>query len=307
MNTLFGVIIPYVAVAIFLIGILYKITKWSQTPVPFRIPTTCGQHVSLPWLKANKLDNPPNNLYVIARMVLEVFLFRSLWRNTKTEIKPDKQKLIYGGNKWLWLLGLLFHLSLFIIIIRHLRILIEPVPWVIKQLNTLDGAFDILLPAVYLTEILLVVALVYLFTRRVVFPQLRYISLPSDYLALILILGTAITGICMRIWWKVDVVAVKELALSVLRFSPDAPDGLGWLFYTHLTFVSVLLAYFPFSKMMHAGGIFFSPTRNLASNSRVKRHVNPWDYPVKVHTYEEYEDEFRDKMIAAGMPVEKEQ
>ena len=92
MNYLFGVIIPYVAVAIFIIGILYKITKWAQTPVPFRIPTTCGQHVSLPWLKADKLDNPPNTMYVIARMVLEVFLFRSLWRNTRTGIKPDKQK-----------------------------------------------------------------------------------------------------------------------------------------------------------------------------------------------------------------------
>jgi hypothetical protein len=35
-------------------------------------------------------------------------------------------------------------------------------------------------------------------------------------------------------------------------------------------------------------------------------HTNPWDYPVKVHTYEEYEDEFRDKMKAAGIPVDKE-
>jgi len=306
MNTLFGVILPYIAVGIFIIGILYKITRWARTPVPFRIPTTCGQHVSLPWLKANKLDNPPNNFYVVARMVLEVFLFRSLWRNTRTEVKSDRQKLIYGGNKWLWLLGLLFHLSLFIIVIRHLRILIEPVPWVIQQLNTLDGAFEILVPTVYITDILIVVALLYLFARRVAFPQIRYISLPADYFALLLILGVAVSGICMRLWWKVDVVAVKELALSVLRFSPDASDGIGWIFYLHLTFVSVLLAYFPFSKMMHAGGIFFSPTRNMASNNRVKRHVNPWDYPVNIHTYEEYEDEFREKMIAAGIPVEKE-
>jgi hypothetical protein len=33
--------------------------------------------------------------------------------------------------------------------------------------------------------------------------------------------------------------------------------------------------------------------------------VNPWNYPVKVHTYEEWEDEFRDKMKAAGLPVER--
>jgi hypothetical protein len=74
----------------------------------------------------------------------------------------------------------------------------------------------------------------------------------------------------------------------------------------HLCFVCALLAWFPASKLMHAGGIFMSPTRNLANSSRMKRHINLWSAPVKVHTYEEYEDEFRDKMKAAGLPVDKE-
>jgi hypothetical protein len=73
-----------------------------------------------------------------------------------------------------------------------------------------------------------------------------------------------------------------------------------------MLFVSVLLAYFPFSKLMHLGGIFMSPTRNMRSDTRVRRHVNPWNYPVEVHTYDEYEDDFRDKMIEAGLPIEKE-
>ena len=84
------------------------------------------------------------------------------------------------------------------------------------------------------------------------------------------------------------------------------PETISPLFYGHLFLVCVLLAYFPFSKLMHMAGVFLSPTRNLANNNRAVRHVNPWDYPVKVHTYEEYEDEFRDKMKAAGIPVEKE-
>nr|NIP42934.1 menaquinol oxidoreductase [candidate division Zixibacteria bacterium]NIR65035.1 menaquinol oxidoreductase [candidate division Zixibacteria bacterium]NIS16995.1 menaquinol oxidoreductase [candidate division Zixibacteria bacterium]NIS46820.1 menaquinol oxidoreductase [candidate division Zixibacteria bacterium]NIT53366.1 menaquinol oxidoreductase [candidate division Zixibacteria bacterium] len=78
------------------------------------------------------------------------------------------------------------------------------------------------------------------------------------------------------------------------------------MFYIHLFSVSVLFGYFPFSKLMHMGGVFMSPTRNMANNNREKRHVNPWDYPVKTHTYEEWEDEFRDVMKAAGMPLEKE-
>jgi hypothetical protein len=36
------------------------------------------------------------------------------------------------------------------------------------------------------------------------------------------------------------------------------------------------------------------------------RHINPWNYPVKLHTYEEYEDDFREKMKECGLPVEKE-
>jgi len=306
METLFGIILPYAAIAIFLLGFVYRLINWARSPVPFRIPTTCGQQKSLPWIKTDYLDNPPTVKATIARMALEIFLFRSLWRNTKAEIKPEKQKLIYGGSRWLWLFGLLFHLSLLIILVRHLRLFIEPVPWALKTLQDLDGAFEILIPTLFLTDILIVVALLYLLARRVVFPQLRYISLPADYLAPSLILGVAITGILMRIFYHTDVTAVKELAMSVLRFDPQVPEGISWLFYFHLTLACILLAYFPFSKLAHAGGIFFSPTRNMASNNRVKRHVNPWDYPVKIHTYEEYEDEFREKMKEAGLPVERE-
>jgi nitrate reductase gamma subunit len=100
-------------------------------------------------------------------------------------------------------------------------------------------------------------------------------------------------------------VSVKELTMGLATFHPVVPEGIGSLFYIHLFLVSVLFAYFPFSKLVHMAGVFLSPTRNLPNNSRMVRHINPWNYPVKVHTYEEYEDEFREKMIEAGLPVEK--
>jgi hypothetical protein len=112
-------------------------------------------------------------------------------------------------------------------------------------------------------------------------------------------------GILMRYVTKIDVTAAKELTMGLVTFRPTIPEGVGTVFYIHVFFVSILLAYFPFSKLMHLGGIFLSPTRNLATDTRANRHVNPWNYPVPVHTYEEYEDEFRDKMIEAGLPVEK--
>jgi hypothetical protein len=106
----------------------------------------------------------------------------------------------------------------------------------------------------------------------------------------------------------VDILSVKALTMGLVSFSfPDIAvlKGIDGLFYGHLFFVSILLAYFPFSKLMHLGGIFLSPTRNLPNDTRMHRHVNPWNYPVDVHTYEEYEDDFREKMVEAGLPVEK--
>ena len=295
----FGVVIPYAAGAIFLFGVLYRIWKWAGAPVPFRIPTTCGQQKSLPWMKSSYLDNPYSTPGVVGRMALEVLLFRSLLRNTTVELKHQAKRLIYSGSLGLWLAALLFHWALLIILLRHLRFFIEPVPAWVFGLQSLDGAFEIAVPTLFLTDIVILLALSYLIFRRLAQSQIRYISLPSDYLAVFLILGVVFSGLLMRFFYKVDIAAVKELAMGVVTFSPSTPPAeIGLSFYVHLFIFCCLLAYFPFSKMVHVAGVFLSPTRNLANNNRMRRHINPWDYPVNVHTYEEYEDEFRDKMKA---------
>ena len=134
----------------------------------------------------------------------------------------------------------------------------------------------------------------------------RYLSLAADYFPLLLIIGIATTGILLRYLFHTDITAVKELALGLATFKPKVVPGISPLFYIHLFLVCVLFAYFPFSKLMHAPGVFLSPTRNLACNSRAVRHVNPWNYPVKFHSYEEYEDTYREAMIDVGLPVDKE-
>lgn len=301
----FGVVLPYIAIAIFLGGMAYRILKWARSPVPFRIPTTGGQQKSLPWIKPSRLDNPFTTAGVIGRMALEVLLFRSLFRNTKAELR-EGPRLTYHWEKWLWLGALVFHWSFFLIFFRHLRFFTEPVPSFVSWLEGLDGFLRVGLQALYLTDITFLVAVSYLLIRRFVIPQVRYISLPADYVPLFLILGIGISGVLMRYFFRVDVTAVKELAMGVLTFHPKVPEGIGVLFYIHWGLVCALAAYFPFSKLVHMGGIFLSPTRNLANNSRARRHINPWNYPVKVHTYEEYEEEFREKMKMAGIPVENE-
>lgn len=303
LDFLLAVVVPYGAAATFLGGLIYRILKWGRVPVPFRIPTTAGQQKSLPWIPASTLDNPSTAAGVVGRIALEVLFFRSLVRNTRTEVYPGAKgpKLAYHWEKWLWLGGLVFHWSLLIILIRHLRLFIEPVPAFIAGLEGLDGFLRVGFQGLLLTDVGILVAVTYLFLRRALIPQVRYVSLPGDYVPLFLILGIAVSGLLMRYFYRVDVTAAKELAMGLVAFRPALPDGLGTLFYVHLFLVSCLLAYFPFSKLVHMGAIFLSPTRNLPNNSRAFRHINPWNYPVKVHTYEEYEKEFRDKMKAAGL------
>ncbi|HBT95986.1 MAG TPA: menaquinol oxidoreductase [Coriobacteriia bacterium] len=303
LQLLFGVVIPYLCLALFVIGFIYRIVRWGRSAVPFRIPTTAGQEKSLPWIKANKLDNPSSKAGVFVRMLLEVLVFRSLFRNIKVEKHQDR--LVFASAKWLWLGALAFHWSFLIILIRHLGLFMDPIAPFVQILQSGDSFLQIGLPALFITDVVVLTALSYLFLRRVVIPRIRYISLPADYLALLLLIAIVLSGILMRYGFKVDMLAVKEFALGLATFTPQVTEGIGAIFYVHLFLVSVLFAYFPLSKLMHAGGIFFSPTRNMANNNRAVRHVNPWNYPVKVHTYEEYEDDFREKMKKAGIPVDR--
>lgn len=310
---LFGVIIPYVALIVFIAGFINRVMSWARSPVPFRIPTTCGQQKSLPWIKPNKIDNPFSKGAVVVRMFLEIVFFRSLFRNTRLKLKSGP-KVAYNLEIFLWAGALAFHWALLTVLLRHLRFFTEPVPILVQVLENVDSFFrlEILydvaqfgLPGVYLSGFVLLAAVTYLFLRRVFIPTVRYISLAADFFPLFLIFGIAFTGILMRYVTKIDVTAAKELTMGLVTFHPTIPEGVSSIFYVHLFFVSILLVYFPFSKLMHLGGVFLSPTRNLPADTRATRHVNPWNYPVHVHTYEEYEDEFREKMVEAGLPVVK--
>jgi nitrate reductase gamma subunit len=305
LHFLFGIVLPYVALAIFIVGVIYRVAKWGKTPVPFCVPTTCGQQKSLPWIKQDKLENPSSMSHVIGRMALEVLLFRSLFRNLKGEL-VDNSRLVYGSAKWLWLGGIAFHYSFLIVLLRHIRFFAEPSPSYLSLFETFDGFLQIGAPRLFMTGVILLAAATYLLLRRLYIPQVRYISLANDYFPLFLIIGITLTGILMRYFLKTDIVSVKELTMGLVRLNPVIPEGVGTIFYVHLLLVSTLFAYFPFSKLVHMGGVFMSPTRNMRANSREIRHINPWNYPVKVHTYEEYEEEFRDKMKMAEIPVEKE-
>jgi nitrate reductase gamma subunit len=306
MQYFFGVFIPYVAFALFVGGFVWKVLQWAKSPVPFSIATTCGQAQSLPWIKQNKLESPSTTMDVVKRMALEVLVFRSLFRNTKSQIH-DGPRVTYESSKWLWLAGLLFHYCFLITVVRHMRLFTNPMPFFLGPLEFMDSLLQVGVPTLYLSNIAFVGALTWLFLRRVVIAKVRYISLASDYFPLFLIFAIATTGMLMRYFIRVDVVTIKKLTVGLATFSPVISSEIGSIFFIHVFLVSVLLAYFPFSKLMHLGGVFLSPTRNLPCNSRMVRHINPWNDPnISPHSYASYEDEFREFMVDADIPVEKE-
>jgi nitrate reductase gamma subunit len=308
MGALFGIVLPYIAIIIFMVGFVSRIVEWAKIPVPFCIPTTAGQQRSLPWIKCNPWDNPSTKFGVFMRMVFEVLTFRSLFRNTTVKLQQDGPKVGYSSEKSLWLFALIFHYCFLVILLRHLRFFMAPVPRPIGIAEFFDSILQIGLPVMYQTDALILVGLLFLLARRVFDGKTRYISLMQDHFPLLLLLGIVLTGIWMRYVVKVDVIAVKELAMGLVTLHPVMPKNpIDPSVFAHLTLVCALFAYFPFSKLMHMGGVFLSPTRVLPNMSRRAMWVNPWNDPtIKPHSYEAYEDDYREKMIDAGLPVDKE-
>ncbi|MGB5687483.1 MAG: sulfate reduction electron transfer complex DsrMKJOP subunit DsrM [Candidatus Electrothrix sp.] len=309
MQYVFGVDVPYAALIVFIGGFCWRVIYWAKSPVPFKIPTTCGQGHSLPWIKRDKLEAPMNTAEVVGRMFMEIVLFRSLWRNTKASVQPGPV-LTYKSTRWLWFFGILFHYSMVLVLFRHLRFFLEPVPFLVSVVDALDGLAFNPTPELsfYVTDALILIGLVALLLRRFILRPVRYISLANDYFPLFLLIGIAVSGIAMRYYLRsgVDIVAIKHLAVGLVTFHPEITTNIAPIFYSHLFLVSCLLAYFPFSKLMHMGGVFLSPTRNMANDSRMKRHINPWNPEIKPHSYAGYEDEFRADMVEQGIPVDKE-
>ena len=114
-----------------------------------------------------------------------------------------------------------------------------------------------------------------LWVRRIFVARVRYISTPSDHLMLALLLAIALTGLLMKFVAHTNIVGVKSFFLGLLYFDwqPLPADA---VLYAHLALVALLMLVFPYSKLLHAPGIFFSPSRNQVDDPREHRHLAPW-------------------------------
>ena len=224
----------YAATLLLVAGLVVKIRGYLRTPAPLLIPTTPA---------------PTSAGGVALRMTREVVFFESLFK----------------GSKWTWLFGWLFHASLALVLLRHVRYFQEPV-WTPIALVQFIGTY---------AGLTMVAGLAGLWARRFLVDRVRYISTPSDHLHLALLIAIGLSGLTMRFVAHTDIVAVKAFMLGLMRFSIQ-PLPADPLLLIHLTLVALLMIIFPISKLLHAPGLFFSPTRNQIDNPREARHLASW-------------------------------
>ena len=229
----------YFALAVLLVGLARKIRQYWTTPAPLKIPT---------------MPAPLTRRGVALRMAREVLLFESLFRATK----------------WTWVFGWMFHVGLALAFVRHLRYVLGADSFFWPLVNNPLAQF-----AGKHAGFLILVGLLGLLARRVFVDRVRYISAPSDYLMLILLGVIAASGVVMSFFAPIDVVAFKAFMTGLLVFDwQDMPASVA--LFTHLGAAAVLAIVFPFSKLLHAPGVFFSPGRNQVDNSRERRHLSAW-------------------------------
>lgn len=224
----------YVATLLLVVGLARKIWIYARTPAPLKIPTTPA---------------PTTRGGVIVRMFLELVFFYSLFKS----------------NKWIWALGWLFHMSMWLVLLRHFRYFQENVWWII----------DLVQPFGTYAGFTMLIGLTGLLARRFLVNRVRYISAPSDYLMLVLFIAIVLTGLSMRWVAHTDIIMVKTYMTGLMRFRiGELPSDFNLL--AHLALVALLMIIFPISKLLHAPGVFFSPSRNQVDNAREKRHLAPW-------------------------------
>ena len=200
-------------------------------------------------LKIPTTPAPVKRLGVLMRMAKEVVFFQSLFK----------------ANKWIWLFGWVFHAALLLVVLRHLRYFTEPVWLWVKWVQ----------PFGLYAGFAMLAGLAALWVRRFAVERIRYVSGISDHLMLLLLIGIVVTGLMMKYVVRTDIIALKTFVLGLIYFDwqPIPADG---MLLVHLGLVLALMIIFPFSKLLHAPGLFFSPGRNQVDNPREKRHLAPW-------------------------------
>lgn len=238
------VILFYVAMITLVAGVANKVMQYIRVPAPLKIVVTPA---------------PLTRSGVVYRFFTEVVLFNSLFRATK----------------WTWIFGWIFHLSLLLAFLRHLRYVISPDSFLWPLVN-----LEVVQSFGKYAGFAMLFGLAGLLWRRFFVDRVRYISAPSDYLMLLLIMAIGGTGLFMHYISHTNIIELKAFIMGLFFFDwKNLPSDT--ILLVHLTLVLSLMIIFPFSKLLHAPGLFFAPTRYQLDNPREKRHISAWGAAIE--------------------------
>jgi len=255
-----GIALPYLTMTLFLGGLVFKSFRWLSIPVPTKI----------------MLAPAPTTLPgVFERLSLEFLAFRSL---TKSGWK-------------LWAGGWLFHVLLGVTILTHVINFFNYGLWTVVGYSwyELAGYAGIVFAAI----------VSFLLLRRMIHSGVRYVSKPSDYGILLLLLGMILLGNYTRSFGGVDLNAVSKYLDGLLTLQPIPPPG-NPAFLLHLLLAQIFLMYLPFSKVSHLIGWVLAPTRNQRNDARARWYRNPWNPRIELEPYESYAARYQRELEELG-------
>ncbi len=216
-------IMVYVAVAIFILGMAYQVYQWLRAPKTR--------------VKTGVFPKPRRAVMRWGEVAIDSFTF------------PQAMK----ADRAMWAVTILFHFALLGAFVGHLRLIHEITP-LFNLLGT-QGMDQFAFWSGSLMGILLMVALIYYLLRRRVSPY-KEISVPEDFILIVLLILAVAMGDYMRFLGKVHTTDYRAYLQSLIALRPAFPQVLAdsstkWALVLHILFANLVFIYFPFSKLVH--------------------------------------------------------
>ncbi|GAB6179277.1 sulfate reduction electron transfer complex DsrMKJOP subunit DsrM [Desulfotomaculum defluvii] len=225
-------ILPYISVAVLVIGLLYRIGRWANGRIVHQITLTTPA--------------PTTQTGAVVNIATEAIFFRSMFKTDKA---------LWGGA---WIM----HIALFSVLGGHV-LGIGTLGLQFYYIGLTSAELSEYLSNLLGTSfgIIMLLGLFYLLYRRMAINEVKQISAPSDYAHLLLLIAIVSVGNLMRFVpeWGIHYEPVRDYVVNLLTFAPVTADMEVMhkpLFVIHLLLVQVLMMILPFSKLLHIPGMF---------------------------------------------------
>ena len=121
---------------------------------------------------------------------------------------------LFKADKPLWIAGWCFHILLWLVLLRHLRYFLYPVPGWVAGIQTIGLYAGYFIP----------IPLAFLLARRFLIDRTLYVSILGDYFALFLLLSITLSGILLHLFFRTYLIDVKALINGLIHFKYLAPE-----------------------------------------------------------------------------------